>query len=123
MSAVRDEAATTTCPVCGTAFVPVGRQRFCSTGCRQAGWRAGRRAPVEPVVARSGTVYECPVCDARYLGEQRCQDCNTWCRRVGPGALCPHCDGPVAITDLFTAEQMATVAPTGRKRRQQSATG
>ena len=66
------------------------------------GWlEGGPPRPAEPVVARSGTVYECPACEARYLGDQRCQDCNTWCRRVGPGALCPHCDGPVAITDLF----------------------
>ncbi|MHB8431750.1 MAG: hypothetical protein ACYDDZ_14715 [Acidimicrobiales bacterium] len=121
MSAVRDEAATTACPVCGTAFVPIGRQKFCSTGCRQAGWRVGRRAPVEPMVARSSTVYECPTCEARYFGEQRCEECNTWCRRVGPGALCPHCDGPVAITDLFSAEQLANV-PSGRKQRR-STTG
>ena len=117
MSTVRDDGATTTCPVCSAAFEPTGRQRFCSTTCRQAAWRAGHRAPVEPVVSRSGTVYECPSCEARYLGEQRCEDCNTWCRRVGPGALCPHCDGPVAITDLFTAEQLAGVPPTGRRSR------
>jgi hypothetical protein len=90
MTVVRDDGATTACPVCGTAFEPKGRQKFCSTGCRQSAWRAGRRAPVEPVVTRSGTVYECPACEARYLGEQRCGDCNTWCRRLGPGALCPQ---------------------------------
>ena len=68
MTVVRDDGATTACPVCGTAFEPKGRQKFCSTGCRQSAWRAGRRAPVEPVVTRSGTVYECPACEARYLG-------------------------------------------------------
>ena len=107
MTAVRDDGATTACPVCGTAFEPKGRQKFCSTGCRQSAWRAGRRAPVEPVVTRSGTVYECPAFEARYLGEQRCEDCNTWCRRLGPGALCPHCDEPVAMSDLFTNDQFA----------------
>ena len=107
MTPVGDDGATTACPVCGTSFEAMGRQKFCSTGCRQAAWRAGRRAPVEPVVARSGTVYECPACEARYLGEQRCGDCNTWCRRLGPGAPCPHCDEPVAISDLFSDNQLA----------------
>ena len=36
-----------------------GRQRFCSTTCRQAAWRRQRAAPVEPIVAKSDTVYEC----------------------------------------------------------------
>ncbi len=60
-----------------------------------------------PVVERSATVYACPSCDARYLGEQRCDECNTWCRRLGPGALCIHCDEPIAIGDLFDAAQLA----------------
>ena len=107
MTTARDDSATTVCPVCGLAFQPQGRQRFCSTGCRQAAWRAGRQAPLQPVVARSSTVYECPACDARYLGEQRCDDCNTWCRRLGPGAPCPHCDEPVAMSDLFSDDQLA----------------
>ncbi len=68
MTAVRDDTATTACPVCATRFEPEGRQRFCSTGCRQTAWRRGRSAPVEPVVARSDTVDECPHCETRYLG-------------------------------------------------------
>ena len=108
--------SATTCPACGLAFQRSGRQRFCSSGCRQAVWRAARRAPAEPLVARSGTVYECPQCDARYLGEQRCGDCNTWCRRLGPGAPCPHCDEPVAMSDLFSDDQLAkNSTPTRRK--------
>ncbi len=110
MIAVRDDTATTACPVCGVAFVPEGRQRFCSTGCRQTAWRRQRSAPAEPVVARADTVYACPSCDARYLGEQRCDDCNTWCRRLGPGGPCPCCDEPVAISDLFAADQLANTA-------------
>ncbi len=77
MNPVRDDAATTTCAVCGTAFAAQGRQRHCSTRCRQQAWRRRRAAPAEPVVARSDTVYACPSCDARYLGEQRCDECNT----------------------------------------------
>jgi hypothetical protein len=107
MSPVRDDAATTTCPVCTRAFRPDGRQRFCSTGCRQTAWRRQRSAPLQPVVARTDTVYECPSCETRYLGEQRCDDCNTWCRRLGPGGPCPCCDEPVAISDLFNADQLA----------------
>jgi len=46
------------------------------------------------------TVYECPECEQRYLGVRRCDACNLFCRRIGPGALCPHCDEPVAHKDL-----------------------
>lgn len=104
---MRDDTATTSCPVCGAVFAPDRRQRFCSTGCRQIAWRCRPSAPVEPVVARSDTVYECPICEARYLGQQRCDDCNTWCRRLGPGAPCPCCDEPIAVSDLFTVDQLA----------------
>jgi hypothetical protein len=51
-------------------------------------------------VPKYATVYQCPSCDRRYLGEQRCEDCNVFARRVGPGGSCPHCDEPVAVTDL-----------------------
>lgn len=105
MTLVRDDAATT-CPVCRSIFEPLGRQRFCSTACRQSAWRSKRGAPVDPVVARSEVVYACPTCDARYLGRQRCDDCNTWCRRLGPGAECPCCGEPISIMDLFNADQL-----------------
>jgi predicted nucleic acid-binding Zn ribbon protein len=114
---VGDVTATTACPVCGTDFEPEGRQRFCSTGCRKTAWRRTRRAPIEPVVARVDTVYVCPECDARYLGSQRCDDCNTWCRRLGPGGLCPCCDEPVAISDLFHADQLGSIPSSSRRRR------
>jgi hypothetical protein len=107
MNPVRDDAATITCAICGTVFVPQGRQRFCTTLCRQAAWRRRRAAPVEPVVAKAGTVYECGSCGRRFLGAQRCEDCNTWCRRLGPGGCCPSCDEPVALSDLMQADQFA----------------
>ena len=91
MNPVRDDTATT-CPVCRSVFEPLGRQRFCSTGCRQSAWRSKRAAPAEPVVAKVDTVYACPSCGARYLGSQRCEDCNRWCTKVGPGGACPECD-------------------------------
>jgi len=115
MNPVRDDAATTRCPLCGAAFAPDGRQRFCSARCRQTAWRRGRAAPTEPVVTKSETVYQCPECDARYLGHQRCDDCNTWCRRLGPGGPCPCCDEAIAIRDLITPDQLAN--PPGRTRR------
>jgi hypothetical protein len=99
--------ANVKCGVCGQAFRPVGRQRFCSAACRQAAWRrrhAAARPPVPglpPRLSRTTVVYECPACAARYLGEQRCPDCNVFCRRVGPGGPCPHCDEPVAVADLL----------------------
>ena len=108
MTCVSDDTATTACPVCGAGFEPEGRQRYCSTGCRQTAYRRRRTAPTIPDVAPSDTIYACPHCDARYLGEQRCEDCNTWCRRLGPGGPCPNCDEPVAIGDLLTPDQFAT---------------
>ena len=127
MNAVRDDTATTAtttttapCLRCGVAFDRLGRQRFCSTVCRQSAWRHRRAAPIEPIVAKADVVYECPDCDARYLGEQRCEDCNRWCRRVGPGGCCPTCDSPVAVTDILTPEQLAKPLSTTSKRRPRS---
>ena len=36
------------------------------------------------------------------LHRVRCPDCGIFCRRVGPGGPCPHCDEPVALTDLVS---------------------
>ncbi len=113
---VGDDAATT-CPVCRNSFQRLGRQRFCSTGCRQSAWRSKRAAPADPVVAKSDTVYACPACDARYLGEQRCDSCNLWCRRLGPGSLCPCCEEPISITDLLGPDQFTQTMPAKTKRR------
>lgn len=96
------------CPLCGQAFRSVGRQCFCSAACRQAAWRQRQPTPLPPLPARTpraATVYECPACGARFLGDQRCPDCNVFCRRVGPGGPCPHCDEPVAVTDLIPEER------------------
>ncbi len=69
-------------------------------------------------------MYECPSCGTRYLGEQPCPDRGRFCRRVGTGrggtsalgeaqgrlsaspatAACPHCDEPVAVSDLVADE-------------------
>ena len=100
MNPVRNDTATIACEVCGAAYTPNGRRRWCSDACRQAAWRRRTSTPVTPLPAKGTTVYECPECETRYLGEQRCADCNTWCRRIGTGANCPHCDEPVTITDL-----------------------
>jgi len=102
----RHQEATGTCPICGAAFVPASRQRFCSSACRQAAWR--RRQPVVPPMTvpasrasrRASTVYECPSCELRLVGEQRCPECQIWARRLGPGGVCPHCDEPVTLADL-----------------------
>jgi hypothetical protein len=104
VSPLRDESVTIGCARCGQSFVPSGRRRFCSAACRQAHWRQRHAAPLPSLPARApqpSTVYECPLCDARFLGEQRCPDCRVFCRRIGPGGSCPHCDEPVALTDLI----------------------
>lgn len=94
-------AATVVCGFCGTWFVPVGRQQWCSDRCRQAVWRRRNHVPRPiPLPPKAQTVYECPKCATRYLGEQYCPDCFTFCRNIGPGGPCPHCDDIVAVGDL-----------------------
>jgi len=107
MNPVRDDTATMSCGVCGQPFTPSGRQRWCSTECRQTAWRRTRAAPIPPAPAKTTTVYECGDCGTRYLGEQRCDNCNTWCQRIGAGGLCPHCDEPVALADIITPDQLS----------------
>jgi hypothetical protein len=34
------------------------------------------------------------------FGEQYCRDCATFSRAIGVGGLCPHCEEPVALTEL-----------------------
>ena len=119
----RDDSATTAsptepgqqhqllCPVCWTPFTRVGRQRYCTEGCRKTAWTRRHATPMvvtEPVVPqgirrRDATIYACPTCETRYHGEQWCHDCNQPCARVGLGGLCPHCllAEPVAISDLI----------------------
>lgn len=98
---------TTTCPTCGQPFTPIRRQRYCTPACRQAAWRARHPAtrPTPTTVTpgtnrRAVTVYQCPRCETRYLGQQWCHDCHTPCARLDFGGPCPHCDEPVAISDI-----------------------
>ena len=105
-AALRDDTETIRCPVCGRGFERHGRRRYCSETCRKTAWRRRHQPDMSVVavpVARSRkdhTVYECPNCETRLLGEQYCGECGVFCRRIGPGNVCPHCDGPVAHTDL-----------------------
>jgi hypothetical protein len=63
--------------------------------------------------SRLGVVYECPDCEARYVDERRCPDCRLFCRRIDVGGLCPHCDEPVAVSDLIASLTPGTeVSPT-----------
>lgn len=69
---------TRICPVCGKAFEPIGRKKYCSVKCRNV--EMGRRAdperkrakkpdpPVKPVPANADPVSRCPK-DCRYLGK------------------------------------------------------
>ena len=113
MIPLRNVGETITCPVCGLAFLPVGRQRVCSAACRQVAWRRRHAAPVPGIslsTPRVRTIYECPSCETRYLGEQRCPDCGTFCRKLGPGGPCPHCDEPVLLADLLTGMESSAAA-------------
>ena len=123
-----DDTATTTrtpgssqpplCPVCWTSFVRLGRQRFCCDNCRKTAWARTHRETAEPAPPvpprgrrREATVYACPTCDTRLYGQQWCPDCNQPCTRIGLGGLCPHCQKPVALTDLLDTPQNAPEQP------------
>jgi hypothetical protein len=100
-------AATIACPFCQNAFTPIRRQKYCTPARRQAAWRARHHpTPAPPVILpprtqrRQITIYECPGCSTRSLGTQWCPDCNQPALRIDYGGLCPHCDQPVAISDL-----------------------
>ena len=108
-----DKTTTTTptgqlrCPVCGIPFIRIRRQAYCSDQCRKTAYRRRRQTTIstEPVPParrrRDVTVYSCPDCGTRYYAQQWCPDCQQPCTRIGTGGLCPHCDEPVAITDLL----------------------
>ena len=101
---------TMACPVCGSPFIPVGRQRSCSGACRAVAYRRRRTAARPVVVVPAGgsrvplTVYECDGCGARAVGGQRCADCASFMRRVGIGGACPGCDEPIAVAELIGQE-------------------
>ena len=107
--ALRTDPSQLLCPVCWTAFTKVGRQRYCTDTCRKTAWARRNTTTAlttEPVVPqrirrRDVTIYSCPTCETRYHGQQWCPDCNQPCTRVGLGGTCPHCDEPVAISDLI----------------------
>ncbi len=62
---------------------------------------------MSPTTSTLAVIYECPDCETRYLDERRCPDSNLFCRRIGAGGTCPHCDEPVAVSEL--ADQEATM--------------
>jgi predicted nucleic acid-binding Zn ribbon protein len=103
---LRHDSVTTPCPACGTPFVPVGRQQWCSPNCRALGYRRRKTAATPPVTLatpsprRPHTIYECQNCSTRSLGQQRCEECGTFMRKIGIGGECPNCYEPLAITDL-----------------------
>jgi hypothetical protein len=102
------------CPICQAYFTPVGRQIYCNTACRKTAFRRRHQNATATVTVpaarhrRDYTIYECPDCGERLYGEQRCPDCGSFARRVGLGGPCPHCDQPVALSDLLDQEATIT---------------
>jgi Zn finger protein HypA/HybF involved in hydrogenase expression len=107
---LRHDPVTIACPHCGQPFTPAGKRRYCTNACKAAAYRRRHQpATTASVLPRTRprkatTVYECDTCGTRTLGQQRCHDCGTFMHRLGPGGHCPHCDEPVAITDLLDEE-------------------
>lgn len=109
---------TTPCPVCGTGFTPIRRQRFCRPACRQTAYRRAHQPtttpPPPPAVARprrETTIYQCGDCEQLYLAEQWCHDCNRPCTRIGPGGPCPHCDELISVEDLLPTNETEATRP------------
>jgi hypothetical protein len=106
----RHDAVTIPCPHCGQLFVAAGKRRYCTNACKAAAYRRRHHPDQPPVVVpparprKPHTIYECDDCGTRALGQQHCDQCRTFMRRVGIGGHCPHCDEPVAITDLLDEE-------------------
>jgi len=105
--AAADDGATVICPVCQQSFARQGKRQWCSGACKAAAWRRRRQAQPPRIVLppahprRPITVYECEGCGARAVGLQRCEECGTFMRKLGLGGPCPHCDEPVAVTELL----------------------
>jgi hypothetical protein len=113
----RDDTGTATCPACGRRFAPTGRQIYCRSACRKSAYRRRHQHPIAAVTVPAAqprsqvTVYECPDCEQRLLGAQRCPDCAIFARRIDFGGACPHCDEPVALTDLLDPQMIQTLIP------------
>jgi hypothetical protein len=105
-----DDGARVICPVCQQSFARQGKRQWCSAACKAAAWRRRRQAEPPRIVLpparprRPITVYECEGCGARAVGQQRCEECGTFMRKLGLGGPCPHCDEPVAVTELLDQE-------------------
>ena len=115
LTPLRDDTGTMTCPICQQPFTPTGRQRYCTSACRKTAYRRRHQHPPDLSIVpaaqprRDHAIYQCPDCDQRLLGEQRCPDCGIFARRIGAGGSCPHCDEPVALTDLLNQEVATTL--------------
>jgi hypothetical protein len=107
---LRHDPVTIPCPHCGQPFTPAGKRRYCTNACKAAAYRRRHQTAITPVTLprarprRPVTVYECDTCGTRTVGQQRCDQCGTFMRRIGLGGHCPHCDEPIAITDLLKEE-------------------
>jgi hypothetical protein len=60
---------------------------------------------------RAITVYLRPERDSRQLGQQCRHDRDRPCARIDIGGLCPHCDEPVAISDITSQHSPPPTRP------------
>jgi hypothetical protein len=52
------------------------------------------------LAATLAVVYECTECEERYLDEPALSGLPAFTRRLGRGGQCPHCEAPLAVSEL-----------------------
>ena len=107
---LRHDPVTIPCLRCGRPITPAGKRRYCTDACKAAAYRRRKQATTTPVIVpptrprKPVTVYECDTAAPASSATSAARSAEAFMRRVGIGGHCPHCDEPVAITDLLDEE-------------------
>ena len=109
-----NDSVTITCPVCQRPFTPQGKRRWCSEGCRVAAWRR-RRQQAGPAITlpparprRPITVTSATAAPPAPWDSNAATNAAPSCAKLQLGGPCPHCDEPVAVTELLDQEVTVT---------------
>jgi hypothetical protein len=111
----RDDPATMTCPICQTYFTPVGRQPTAAHHVAKP--RSGADTKTRP--PRSPSPLPAPAGTTPFTNAETAANGSTASNAANPAAAspaaseseasAPHCDQPVALSDLI--DQQTTIMP------------